>query len=359
MGDDTLGLGHGSLASTRYYRRVHRLVFASLVLGPLAAPGVASACDDCLAGWQVIEPAFTDEVPADGVLAFFTRGGGELSRIAIEVRPAGGEALAGALERSGALIVWRPAEALEVGQSYSVQMLGLNGTYEECYEYEDLEADAAFTAIAPLGPLRPEPRWDAISVRHWVEVHPSTALDELVCCEGSYPGDSYCGRGATVEGCAATRGEARLHGEFIIDPSARAEALGQIEYLRFSSAEDRVEEIYGLYSDEPYPFPCAELTAIDLITGEELAGPTICPDPALQGELGEVVLDPRATLQCEELHTCEIRDTDVFTLGWDPESCRRWRGEGCGCVADEPRPTGPLWLWLWLGLLALKRRSRP
>lgn len=330
------------------------LVIATLAVGLLLRPGSASACDDCEGGLEALEPAFAAELPADGVLAFFESGGyGFNETIAIEVRPAGGEPIAGAIHYRGAMILWLPAAPLEAGQSYAVHVHVDNSNSYACYELEDLDVDAAFTAIA--AGARPQPRWDAIEVRHWVEAHPSRALDDLVCCEGSRPGDSYCGAPPSTEGCAATRGVRRLHAEITIDPTARAEALGQLDYGQFPGAEDRVEVTYF---DGETPLPCVALRATDLATGELHEGPVICPDPALEAELGEVTLDPRETLECESLQVCEIRETDVFAVGWDPDDCRRWRGEGCGCVAAGPRPAAPLLLGLGLGLLALARGRR-
>jgi len=318
----------------------------------LLRTGVAEACDDGPYPWQAVEPAFAAEVPADGVLAFFSRGGEAYWEVKVEVRSAGGELLGGALERSDALILWRPLLPLKEGEEYSVQARADNSDYGA----EDVEWSGTVRASAPVGSQRPEPRWDAITVRHWVELHPSTDLDDQVCCLGSLPRDSTCGSSSAADGCAPTRGTHRLHAELTIDPSARAEALGQLHYLDFDQADNQVEQLPS--SPSSNPLPCVVLRATDLITSESIQGPTICPEAALEAELGEVELDPRETLSCESLQVCEIHETDVFSMGWDPEDCRKWRGEGCGCVTSAPQPVGPLLLGLALLALTRGRRSR-
>lgn len=326
------------------------LIVTLLAAVVLLRTGAAIACDDSPYGWQDITPAFAAKVPADGVLAFFLEGFGEVGDLQVEVRLGDSEPLAGTIEESGAHFLWRPAQPLVEGQQYSVQAHSDNSFTSG----EDIEWSGTVTASAPLGPLRPEPRWDAITVRHWVELHPSTDLDDLVCCKGSLPRDSYCDSPSAADGCAPTRGTRLLHTEFTIDPSARAEALGQLRYLDFDGADNQVEKV----AFSPSSNPCVVLRATDLISGELLEGPTSCPEAELVDELGEVDLDPREALPCKALQICEIDESGLFTRAWDPKHCRRWRGEGCGCIVSAPQPVGPIVLGLALLALARGRRSR-
>lgn len=130
--------------------------------------------------------------------------------------------------------------------------------------------------------------------------------------------------------------------------------MGQLRYLDFDGADNQVEKV----AFSPSSDPCVVLRATDLISGELLEGPTSCPEAELVDELGEVELDPREALPCKALQICEIDESGLFTRAWDPKHCRRWRGEGCGCIVSAPQPVGPIVLGLALLALARGRRSR-
>ena len=334
-------------------RRFH--LCASLTAGLLVtAPSVALASEDCLDGWVAMEPAFTDTIPADGVIALRADGYGPDESVDIAVYPNFGEPIAGALERSAGMLVWRPAQPLTPGLGYTLHLRAYNRAADEyCGFPEEIELLETFTASEPG---RPEPRWELIDVRHWVEVHPSGASEDIVCCDGAYPWyDDYQGGYALGDQCAATRGEGRLHTAYAIAPEAWRLGQGQLGYRPFYDLE--VEHAYVSAFDPDVPLPCAELSATDLVTGYVLRGPPVCPDPALAEQLGEYVLDPRDTLTCDTLQTCEEAEDSI--LGWDPDDCRRWRGEGCGCAANGRGDAATLGLVVLLAALRRgRRRSR-
>ncbi len=309
------------------------------------------ASEDCLDGWVAMEPAFTETIPADGVIALRAEGYGPDESLEFTVYPNFDEPIAGALERSAGMLVWRPEEPLTPGLAYTLHVRAVNSFPDEwCGFPKEIELLETFTATEPG---RPEPRWDLFHVRHWVEVHPSTEHGDIVCCEGAYA--SYdVPTGYTINDlCAATRGEGRLHTGYFIDPEAWRLGLGQLGYRPFRDLD--VDDEHVSAYDADIPLPCAEISATDLITGEVLRGPPVCPDPGLEEELGAYILDPREALTCDKLQTCEEGD-----WGWDPDDCHRWRGEGrgCGCAAEGEGGAAALGLVLLLAALR-PWRQRP
>lgn len=308
----------------------------------------AAACDDCIEGWLALTPAFAETIPADGVLAFRYDGYGELDALTLTVRGEDEALVDGSAELSEGPLVWRPAAPLTVGERYTFALLASN-LYGSCGVDEIAEIELAGEVTA-TEPVRPQPRWDAIEVNHRVDVHLSRDVEDVVCCEGDAPELTGCGY-YLGESCTSLHGEGFLHTDFRIDPAAWPEAQGQLYYAPFGSTYDEAEVVAY---DADDPFPCAVLTATDLATGEVHKGPTRCPDPALEDDLGERSLDPRESLPCEQLQVCEI---DEAYGGWDYTDCRRWRGDGCGCAANERG--GAASLGLFVLLAALRRRRRP
>ncbi len=317
----------------------------------IAAPSIATASDDCLDGWIAMEAAFADAIPADGVIALRAAGYGPDESLEFTVYPNFGEPIEGALERRAGMLVWRPAQPLTPGKGYTLHLRAENGYPDEkCGFPAQIELLETFTATEPG---RPDPRWELFEVRHRVQVHPSTASEHIVCCEDAYPSMDYEWGYTLGDQCAATRGEGRLHTIYSIAPEAWRLGQGQLNYGPFPGLDVDHERVSAY--DLDVPLPCAELSATDLITGELLRGPPLCPDDGLEELLGEYTLDPRDALSCEKLHTCKEEDD----YGWDPDRCRRWRGEGegCGCAADGHR--GAATLALLLLLAALRRRRLP
>lgn len=318
-----------------------------------AAPSTATASDDCINAWYELVPAFTDTVPADGVLAIRSQGDGPLTSLEATVYPNLSEPIDGALEWSEGILVWRPAAPLTPGVGYTLHLRADNSNYdwlaEQCGFPLEIDVLAEFTATDPG---RPTPRWDALEARHWVERHPSTAHEDIVCCDGEVPNYTPYYGYSLGQSCATTRENGRLHAAVTIDPAAWSEAQGQLVYHPFYEVADEVE----LIAADGSALPCLDLVAADLSTHAIHRGPTICPDPALAEELGEYVVDPRDTLTCDKLQTCEEREDFG---GWDPDKCQRWRGEGgCGCATDERGGAASLGLFVLLAALRRRRRSR-
>lgn len=336
-----------------------RSVASALALWLGATPLAAAAADeDCTKGWYRFEPAFTDAIPTDGVLAFYNPGRGTSDTIWAEVWREDGDPsqlVAGALEFNTEWVVWRPDAPLDAGQRYAMRLHASNAwllhTGPYCDLASELEVEVSFTALdAP----RPQPDWDAITIRHRVEVSPSTRLDALVCCEGSYPERGPDEVWILDDRCTTTYATGELFFEHDLDPEAWGAALGQLAYLGFSPSSLQLEEGYYFEDDVGQPLPCTANGAIDLATGEHHQSPVTCPDPSLGPLIGTFSLDPRDALACEDLHYC----TEYGGVpGWDPNTCRPWRGDaGCGCAtAGSGQDTAGL---LALLLVAAGRRQR-
>ncbi|MCA9663659.1 MAG: hypothetical protein KC486_35340 [Myxococcales bacterium] len=325
-----------------------RLASFALAACVLLVADEAAACDDCDDSWQEVTPAFADTIPADGVLTFRYSGYGDLDTLTLTVRSEDEALVDGAAELSEGPLVWRPAAPLTVGERYTFALLAAN-PYGSCNNDTpaEIELEGEFTATEPV---RPQPRWDAVEVTHRVEVYRSHALEDVVCCEGDAPEITGCGY-LLGEECTSLHGDGHLHTDFRIDPAAWPEAQGQLYYAPFTTTYDGAEVVTF---DDSDPFPCAVLTATDLATGEVHKGPTHCPDPALEDELGARSIDPREALPCEKLYVCEI-DEDYGR--WDYTDCRRWRGGGCSCATAGPTGAAPL-LVLLAFAFARRRRTR-
>ncbi|MEZ4447888.1 MAG: MYXO-CTERM sorting domain-containing protein [Nannocystaceae bacterium] len=227
-----------------------------------------------------------------------------------------------------------------------------NGTAVEESDCElSPQVKLLWTFVAdPPGLVAPDaPEFD---VTYTVEDSPHAFEDaEIVCCsKESFPFE-YIGCGLELgEQCASTLGFGILRADIRVDP-ATWDPQGQIvlEDVEVGATTALRESV------EPF---CVTPTAIHLATGERAAGSSICPDPALVAEVGEKALDPAEILPCRPLWTCDNGD-----LGWDPDSCRRWRAGGCACAAgdggDEPSTLALAVLVIALGRRRARMESRP
>ncbi|HEY8379968.1 MAG TPA: hypothetical protein VIK91_25935, partial [Nannocystis sp.] len=179
--------------------------------GAALAPAEAEACspDPCIFydHWTELEPINAGAIPTDGALLLRGAKTGDgpdedvLDRLDLTVTR-DGQPIAGAIETAGVdhVLIWRPAEPLEPGATYKVTGTLFNDESDEYYELcgpELLQIDFEFHAdLGPSAPLEPP----EVSTSPYVQTREIVTLEDLVCCDGAMPEESYwnCGYGEEV-----------------------------------------------------------------------------------------------------------------------------------------------------------------
>ena len=341
-------------------------------------------CDDdsLQVGWQA-RGAGAEAIAYDGVLPLPVSGGtsaSELEFLFVDVRDGDGVPVVGMLEyAAGKTAVWRPAQPLTAGASYTCTLEADNAALAAAHPqrdvqpYEDLTTTWAFAAATATHTTVPVSALEVAA--RYVVVEYITGSD-MVCCDGAYPvlydhGGSLCYEGT----CGSTYASGVVRVDVLL-PAAPPEQL----------ANSAIPQSYRfLPSDPEAPSWCITVSVTDLTTGEASEAP-ICFD-AVAGQLGQLEFDPlpRLAAECSGVpYTCEITNVSDQGFEWDPDACTPWEGEtfatqdagtaddgdtldtddaaaddreanGCACATSGRFEHGR-WGLLCVGFVALRRR---
>lgn len=324
---------------------------SSSVLALLAAiPRPAEACqpDPCESSNRWASFELVGEVASpDGVLRLSARKNNGLATVEealayveLEVTDAGGMLVEGAFEYDAgwASLVWRAAAPLSPGASYDVLLRVDNDALavaldeewiaEESWCGENIERPSTLsTTLMSLPPLAvPAPE---LSSSH--QVSSTESLDTLVCCDGAMPiNDFNCADYDSVywnEGhCSATRGFGTVTAlAQIADGTFSPERVASLAVRMVQTNGDQVRRAepgqlsVSLADRDPF---CARMEVLDLVNGDEWAGPEQCVGDDLVDVLGDHEIDPGPELAgvcVGQPYVCESEGGQ-----WDPETCTPW-----------------------------------